>query len=124
MDSLFQWLDSFRNANMVRAAFGEPYSEGGRTVIPVAQVAYGFRATGPALTGGIGEGHSAGALTGGPMTGGFSRPLAVISISSEGVRVEEIVDSTRVMLSGMALGALALVLIYRLLNRWLAGRGS
>ena len=118
MDRLFQWLDNFRNANMVRAAFGEPYSEGGRTVIPVAQVAYGFGMSGPSPAG---EGTEA-AAAGKPMTGGYSRPLAVISISSGGVSVEEIVDSTKVVLSGMALGALAMVLTYRLLSRWLAGR--
>jgi uncharacterized spore protein YtfJ len=117
MERLFQWLDSFKNANMVRAAFGEPRREGGHTVIPVAVVAQGFH-------GGAGDdGTEAGCSAGGDRGGGFARPLGVISVGSEGVRVHEIVDSTAVSISGITLGALTVLLVYRLLSPRLRPHG-
>ncbi|MHB0876133.1 MAG: hypothetical protein ACYC5O_08825 [Anaerolineae bacterium] len=119
MERLFQWLDEFKNANMVRSAFGEPHQEAGRTVIPVALVAQR-----------IGGGVCSESACCSPeqaardSAAGFTRPLGVISIGSEGVRVHEIVDSTAVSISGIALAALMVLLVYRLLSAGLRQRGS
>lgn len=119
VESLFRWLDSFKNANMVRAAFGEARKEGSRTIIPVAVVAYGA---------GSGSGWNPVAADdpggGAGSVKGIARPLAVVSVGSDGVRVHEITDATTVAVSGMAMGALVWLLAYRLLRAWLARSSS
>jgi uncharacterized spore protein YtfJ len=115
MERMFRWLDEFKASNLVRAAFGEPYEAGGRTLIPVSRVMYGL--------GGGGAGEQAQEKGGGAGQGGSSKPVAVVSVGPEGVQVHEIVSGTAITLTGLAVGALALLLIYKLLSRWM-GRGS
>jgi uncharacterized spore protein YtfJ len=103
----------------VNAAFGEPVTIEGRTVIPVAKVAYGF---------GIGMGHGEmvgaeaeveeKAARGNAGSGGGvqARPLALIEITPENVWVEPIVDEQKLALAGSLLAGwgifwLALTLI-------------
>lgn len=112
MESLFRWLDEFKGANMVRAAFGEPYEAGGRTIIPVARVMYG-------AGGGAGQGIEGKGEGSGLGQGGSAKPVAVVSVGSDGVQVHEIVDATAVSLTAMAVGALVLLLAYRGLGKWL-----
>jgi uncharacterized spore protein YtfJ len=96
-------------AGDVRAAFGDPVTAGEQTVISVAEVSHGMGF-------GYGSGYGEGALPPGaegqepiPSTGGgsggaggggaFSRPVAAIVIAPDGVRVEPIVDVTKVVLA-------------------------
>jgi uncharacterized spore protein YtfJ len=96
-------------AGDVRAAFGDPVTAGEQTVISVAEVSHGMGF-------GYGAGYGEGAIPSGaegqepiPSTGGgsgggggggaFSRPVAALIVSPEGVRVEPIVDVTKVMLA-------------------------
>ncbi|MGI6208479.1 MAG: GerW family sporulation protein [Anaerolineae bacterium] len=105
VERLFQWLDGFKNANMVRAAFGEPYEAGGRTVIPTARVSYTLKAEG--ILDGEGEPSFW------PQTGtGTTRPVALISIGSDGVRVTEVTDRSSMALLGAGLLALASALAW------------
>lgn len=110
MERLFQWLDSFKSGNMVRAAFGEPRQEAGRTVIPVATVASGLGDWAATAAERSEEGQV-------PREGGlvFSRPMAVITVGSDGVHVHEVVDRTMLSVTGMSLAALLMFFVYRLL---------
>ena len=106
-------LDTFADLQEkadVNACFGEPVTIEGRTVIPVAEVAYGF---------GMGAGYgttteeddddveeTSGGVGGGGGGGGGvkARPLAAIEVTPEGVWVEPIIDEQKVALAGMLLG--------------------
>jgi uncharacterized spore protein YtfJ len=95
------------NAN---AVFGEPFKEGDVTVIPVANVAYGFgygsgsgKMTGSMPkaaedAGGPGEGSGQGG--GG---GGMARPIGYVRISPDGVTYEPIMDTSRISMLGIAM---------------------
>jgi uncharacterized spore protein YtfJ len=105
--------------------FGRPVSEGDYTLITASEVAvgagYGF-----GLGGGSGSGPSdeeddespgeraEGTGMGGGGGGGggsMARPVAVISVGPSGVRVEPVVDPTKIALAFFtALGAMALTL--------------
>ncbi len=103
-------LDSFadlRKKANVNACFGKPVTAEGRTVIPVAEVAYGF---------GLGVGHGPVAeeeapeeeapekAEGGGGGGGVkARPIAVVEVTPEGTRVEPIIDEQKVTLAGTLL---------------------
>ena len=100
-------LDAFAdlrdNAN-VDACFGEPKTVGGRTIIPVAKVSYGF---------GMGaeqeppsDVESLGASAHGPYGGGMkSSPLGVIEVTDEETRIEPVIDEQKVAVLGMLVGA-------------------
>ena len=113
---LLDLIGETREKANVNAAFGEPVTVEGRTIVPVAKVAYGFR---------MGMGHRA---TAGPkaeeetdqpqdqevtkqsdgVTGGgggamMAHPFAVIEITPEGTRVEPIVNEQKLALAGSLL---------------------
>ncbi len=108
-------------AGDVRAAFGDPVTAGEQTVIPVAEVSHGMGF-------GYGAGYGEGVLPSGeegrepiPSTGGgsgggggggaFARPVAALIVGPEGVRVEPIVDVTKVVLAFFTMfGTLALTI--------------
>lgn len=86
----------------IKTVFGEPIAVEGRTIIPVAKIRYGF---------GLGMGHGTrpgqessgeGAGGGGGMT---ARPVALVEITADGVKVKPIPDVTRMAMMGMALVA-------------------
>src|SRR5215216_3447951 len=88
----------------VSAVFGEPISEGGVTVVPVAEVRFAF---GYGYGSGRGHGEEA---EGGPKTdegsgggsggGGRASAKGYIRISADEVRFEPVVDVTRLALAG------------------------
>jgi len=110
LDSLAD-LQAKANAN---AVFGNPVTAEGRTVIPVAKVAYGF---------GMGVGHETmvkeaeteeaeespeeeGSDSGGGAGGGMmAHPLAVIEVTPGGSRVKPVIDEQKLALAGGLLGA-------------------
>ena len=96
-------LDAFadlREKADVNTCFGTPVTIEGRTVIPVAKVAYGF---------GMGIGHgiateeapeeTSGGAGGGGGGGVMAHPFAAIEVTPEGVWVDPIVDEQKVMLA-------------------------
>ena len=99
-------LDAFaevREKANVDAVFGEPVVTPGRTVIPVAEVAYGFElGVADADASAAGSGAVAGAdaaATGADTTGGgalHARPLAVIEVTPAATIVRPIVDQQKV----------------------------
>ena len=90
----------------VKALYGEPVSAHGKTVIPVAKIAYGYGAG--AGTGGMGDASARGEGGGG---GGGVRavPVGVIEISDQPTRFVPISDRktlTGAVLAGIGFGML------------------
>ena len=98
------------------AVFGEPTTQNGVVVIPVAQTQFGFGYGGGYGSNGkehttedvtaneTGEGAASGGGSGGG-AGARSTPLGFIRVSSEGVKFEPITDETRIPLAGILMVA-------------------
>ncbi|MBN1247772.1 MAG: hypothetical protein JXC32_08945 [Anaerolineae bacterium] len=114
------------------AAFGEPVKAGDQIVITASEatvsVGFGFGLGGgdiptPAVEEGEeGEAPDAESLGGGGGGGGFSssRPVAVIAVGPEGVRVEPVMDVTKVALAFFTMFGGLIAMTARMRN---AGRG-
>jgi uncharacterized spore protein YtfJ len=114
MDALLDGLADLRAKANANAVFGNPVTAEGRTVIPVAKVAYGF---------GMGIGHEMmveeaeameaeepqeeeiGDSAGGGGGGVMAQPIAVVEVTPEGTRVQAVINEQRLALAGGALGA-------------------
>jgi len=103
-------MEQFLAAADVRVVYGEPIQHDDTMIIPTAEVLCG-------LGFGVGSGSGTGmdehtdkpsrGIGGGGGGGGriLSRPVAVVVASPEGVRVEPVVDITKIALAGLtALG--------------------
>jgi uncharacterized spore protein YtfJ len=113
---LFDIVDDLRRKADVKAAFGKPVTAEGRTLIPVAEVGYGFGlrfGTTPADEEPADEGGRSGS-GGGAVR---ARPLGMVEVTAEGVRVEPLVDEQKVTLALVALGAWLVFWITRTLVR-------
>lgn len=99
----------------VAACFGPPTTAGDRTVIPVAEVYYGF---------GFGWGGGSDASThaeggGGGGGGGVrTRAVAVVELSPDGVRVIPVRDVTAILLAALTFATVAATLVARTLLKW------
>lgn len=93
-------MDKFLSAANVEAVYGPPISEGENIVIPAAEILSiaGFGLGSGSGSQGTGENENTGSGGGG---GGrvLSRPVAAIVISPSGVRVEPIIDVTKIVLA-------------------------
>lgn len=98
------WLEKMVALARPEAVFGEPVTSGDYTVITASEawagMGFGFGAgggTGP-TPGDDGQGTTEGGGGGG---GGVStgRPVAVVAIGPGGVRVEQVVDATKIALA-------------------------
>lgn len=99
------------------ASFGAASTAGERTVIPVAEVMYGF---------GMGFGNGTNAATGDTGGGGGGggsrvRGVAVVEVGADGVRVHPIVDVTAVALAGITFAAAATAITARTLQKLFRG---
>ncbi len=74
-----------------KTAVGDPITVGETTIIPLTSVGFAFGAGGGSGSGKAGEGSGTGGATGG---GGGVRPVAVLVIDSNGVRVETLNTAT------------------------------
>ena len=101
--ALLDSLVDLREKADVNACFGEPVTTEDRTVIPVAEVAYGFAmGIGSDATAAEEPGEKAGDEADGGSGGGgglLARPLAVIEVTPAGTRVKGIVDEQKVTLA-------------------------
>lgn len=93
-------IDKFLGAASVDAVYGKPVKQGDSVIIPTAEVLAGM---GFGVGGGGGgdpeKGGSGSGVGGGGGGRVLSRPVAVIIASPEGVRVEPVVDVTKVALA-------------------------
>ena len=103
--SLLQSLhENLGTRAQVKSVFGDPISAEGKTIVPVAKVAYGFG--GGSGTGGVGQSSARGEGGGG---GGGVRvvPVGVIEVSDQPTRFVPITDRKKLggaVLAGVVLG--------------------
>jgi len=108
VEKLLSQIETTPTSASARMVFGEPIKVGDRTIVPVARVGGGFglgfggKRTLPETGEAAAEQASRGGGGGGRLS---ARPVAVIEVSPEKVRVKPIVDVTRIVLSGMLLAA-------------------
>ena len=127
-------LDSFLSAATVEAVFGEPVEHGDALIIPMAEIVSGV---------GFGMGYGAGGAdydednedeeeagqtsrrgpgAGGSGSGGggggriLSRPVGVVIASQEGVRVEPVVDVTKIALAALTAAGFMTAMMMRMAN--------
>jgi uncharacterized spore protein YtfJ len=112
-------LDKFLSVSSASAVYGEPIYHDDAVVIPAAEVLSGM-GFGVGY-GGTPETEDAGSQAGAGGGGGgyaFSRPVAVIIADGEGVRVEPVVDVTKIALAALT----AMGFIFGTLARIARGR--
>jgi len=111
----------------VDAVFGQPVQHGDSVVISCAEISMGG---GMGMGGGPGKDTEQGKLTVGMGTGAgggaTGRPIAIVILSPEGVRVQPVVDVTKVALAFFTTAAFILAQFVRLsrADRPRKGKGS
>lgn len=113
---LFDIVEDLRRKANVNAAFGKPVTSEGRAVIPVAEVAYGFGLGFGSGTSGE-ESEETEGEGGGGGGGVRARPLGVIEVTPERVRVEPVVDEQKIAMAGVLLTAWVVFWVARTLAR-------
>lgn len=106
LEDIFQAVEDMRDKASVNAVYGEPVSAGDRTIIPVADVKYAFGVgygEGPTKSDEQEEPRTSG--QGGGAGGGVAaRPVAVLEITDDGVKVKPVVDEGRIAITGLFTG--------------------
>ena len=115
-------MEEFLATSDVRVVYGEPIQHDDTMIIPTAEVLCGFGF-------GIGSGSgtskeqnadnpSQGSGSGGGGGGRIlSRPVAVVVASPEGVRVEPVVDITKIALAGLTALGFMVGMMFRMSSR-------
>lgn len=108
-------LERFLDTADVKHVYGEPIRHGDTVVIPTAEVlaGLGFGAGSGSGTGEEGRGGGGGGGGGGRT---FSRPVAVVVVSPEGVRVQEVIDPTKIALAAITAGGFMVGMLMRLMS--------
>ncbi len=106
-----QILDRFLEVAAVDTVFGEPIRHGETTIVPAAEVltgmGFGF-GFGRGSEGGDKPKHEGGGGGGGGGGSVLARPVAVVVASPQGVRVEPVIDVTKVALAALTAGGFML----------------
>lgn len=107
INKLFESIEQARDAANWNSAFGEPQVVGDRTIIPVAQVAYGFGlgfgSGGPAPE--DEEGSGAGGEGAGGGGGASAKPCGAIVVTPEEAYFEDARDDNKVAIAGILFSA-------------------
>lgn len=107
LEDMFKAIEDMRDRASVNAVYGEPVEVNEKTIIPVADIKYGFGlgyGEGPAKEAEPDEPTEAG--QGGGAGGGIAaRPVAVLEITDEGVTVKAVIDEGRIALAGILTAA-------------------
>jgi uncharacterized spore protein YtfJ len=104
-ETINETMAHFLSTADVATVYGQPIRKGDTVIIPTAEVlsALGFGASQGMMNRKEGKGGKWSGGGGGGRT--FSRPVAVIVASPEGVRVTPVFDTTKIILAGLtALG--------------------
>ncbi len=98
IDMAQETMEAFIETADVSKVYGEPIVHEDTLIIPAAEVVAGlgfgagYGAGGPEEAGGSGGGAGGGGKT-------FSRPVAIIIATKDGVRVEPVVDPTKIAMT-------------------------
>lgn len=115
-------MEEFLAAADVRAVYGESIQHGDTTIIPTAEVLSGL-AFGFGAGGGTGTDQNSDKPVQGSGSGGggggrvLSRPVAVVVASPEGVRVEPVIDITKIALAGLTALGFMVGMMFRMSSR-------
>ncbi len=121
-DSIQETMDKFLSAADVGAVYGRPIRHGETIIIPTAEVlsgmGFGLGYGSGTTVGEEGEEPASGGVAGGGGGGGrvLSRPVAVVIASPEGVRVEPVVDVTKIFLALLTAGGFMFGMGLRMLS--------
>ena len=119
--SVEQVLSQLVSNATVDTVFGRPIERDGATIIPCSEIMVGFgmgSGTGPVDERGNPTGQG-----GGGGGGSQGRPIAVVVMSRDGVRVEPVLDLTKVVLASFTTGAFMLFWFSRLIGLGRKDRG-
>jgi uncharacterized spore protein YtfJ len=122
LDLIQNTMDEFLATADVHAVYGEPIEHGSTLIIPAAEVLCGMGfGVGSGSGSGSGEDGSPAAGSGSGSGGGgggrvFSRPVAVVISDSDGVRVEPVVDATKIALAALTAAGFMVGMILRMLS--------
>jgi uncharacterized spore protein YtfJ len=118
LNKLFDSIEQARDAANWKSAFGEPQVVDEKTIIPVAQVGYGFGlAFGRGGSASEDEGDSGTGDKGGSGGGGTSvKPYGVIVVTQDDVYFEEVEDNSKIAVAGIAMSAFAIYQIAKTLR--------
>jgi len=123
LESIENRLDRMISVADVGAVYGEPIRKGNTTIIPTAEVGsmmgFGLGAgTGPAAD----PNSPAGAVQAGGSGGGgggwnFARPVAVIIATPDEIRIQPIIDVTKVALAALTTFGFMIAMVSRMSRR-------
>jgi uncharacterized spore protein YtfJ len=112
-----QAIEDLFETSGVDKVFGKPIKHGEVIVIPAAEVITG---AGFGAGSGFGPRDSESTKGSGSGSGGggrsFSRPVAVILATPEGVRVEPVIDPTKILLGALTASGFILAMMSRMMN--------
>jgi uncharacterized spore protein YtfJ len=117
LDTIEQVMDSLHAVASVEAVYGAPVKQRDTVIIPAAEVvAFSGFGVGQGFGGPENESSAIGGAGGGGGGGGsaHARPVAVIIVSPEGVRIDPVFDLTKIALAGVTLAAFAVGMLARL----------
>jgi uncharacterized spore protein YtfJ len=121
VEAVQETFELFLETANVDRVYGEPIQHGDTLIIPSAEVLVGL-GFGTGYGFGQGEREASGATPGGGGGGGggggrvLSRPVAVIVASPEGVRVQEVVDPTKIALAALTAAGFMIGMMARMMR--------
>ena len=110
LEEIFEAIEDLRDKADANAVYGEPVTVGDKTIIPIADIKYGFGfgfGAGPTERDEQDDDEPAG-HGGGVMGGVAARPVAALEITDDGVMVRPVEDGGKIALAGMLTGAWAI----------------
>jgi len=122
LDAFQDTMEEFMAAADVRVVYGEPIQHEDTMIIPTAEIlcglGFGVGGGGAKDTSEHPDNPSQGTGSGGGGGGRIlSRPVAVVIASPEGVRVEPVVDITKVALAGLTALGFMVGMMFRMSRR-------
>ncbi len=117
LEEIFEAIEDLRDKADANAVYGEPVTVGDKTIIPVADIKYGFGF-------GFGEGPTEPdeqdddepANHGGGIVGGVAaRPIAALEITDDGVVVRPVEDEGKIAMAGIFTGVWAIFWVAKII---------
>lgn len=116
LEEIFEAIEDLRDKADASAVYGEPVTVGDKTIIPIADIKYGFGF-------GFGEGPTERdeeyddepGQSSGIVGGVAARPVAALEITEDGVLVQPVEDENRIALAGILTGAWVVFWIAKIL---------
>ncbi len=106
LEEIFEAIKDLRDNADASAVYGEPVTVGDKTIIPIADIKYGFGfgfGEGPTERDEEQEDDEPG-HGGGIMGGVAARPVAALEITADGVVVKSVEDESKIALAGIFTG--------------------